>query len=442
MKNLKKVIIFMIILIVIIITFLCVVLFTHKNENQTSEVGSSVENNNNELSSVKDESEYHDIERIINKYFGYVNYLDYDYFQVNLDNSKKQEAKEKYFEKGKEVLNDILVKQCTEKESWEKNLSKYIRKNTDIIEMKKSHYNNIDVYLLTLSYDNDNSNIIVYIDSENETFSVLPEEYLSTKIAEDNLFEIITKVDINHIEKNENNLVQRITLDDERVCLQYYYNYLDKLKNNVDNLYNVLDKEYREKKFKNIDLFKEYIYNNKQKLEKAVLSKFQVKKYNDYTEYTCVDEDGRYYVFCATAPMKYTLYLDTYTVNLPEFAKKYSTANEQERVILNVNKVMTAINEGNYNYFYSKLADSFKNNYFENEEKLKEYWLNNVFRKCTVEFEEFKREGNLFTYKLRLVKEYDEGEEIPFGKNAESKYVNIVMQLKEGTDFVMSFSML
>lgn len=442
MKNLKKVIIFMIILIVIIITFLCVILFTHKNENQTSEVGSSVENNNNELSSVKDESEYHDIERIINKYFGYVNYLDYDYFQVNLDNSKKQEAKEKYFEKGKEVLNDILVKQCTEKESWEKNLSKYIRKNTDIIEMKKSQYNNIDVYLITLSYDNDNSNIIVYIDSENQTFSVLPEEYLSTKIAEDNLFEIITKVDINHIEKNKNNLVQRITLDDERVCLQYYYNYLDKLKNNVDNLYNVLDKEYREKKFENIDLFKEYIDNNKQKLEKAVLSKFQVKKYNDYTEYTCVDEDGRYYVFCATAPMKYTLYLDTYTVNLPEFAKKYSTANEQERVILNVNKVMTAINEGNYNYFYSKLADSFKNNYFENEEKLKEYWLNNVFRKCTVEFEEFKREGNLFTYKLRLIKEYEEGEEIPFGKNAESKYVNIVMQLKEGTDFVMSFSML
>lgn len=442
MKNLKKVIIFMIVLSAIIIILLCLTVLLQKKENQTSETISNVENSFKGISLVKDESEYHDIERIINKYLSFINYLDYDYFQVNLDNSKKQEVKEKYFEKGKETLNDILIKQCTEKENWEKNLSKYIRKNTDITEMKKSKYNNIDVYLITVSYDNDNSNIIVFIDSDNETFSILPEEYLNTKITEDNILEIITKVDIKQIEKNNNNTVQRINLDEERICLQYYYNYSGLLKNNLDKLYYVLDKSYRDKRFENIDLFKEYINNNKQILEKAVLSKFQVKKNNNYTEYTCVDEEGRYYVFYATSPMKYTLYLDTYTVDLPEFTEKYQKANDQEKVILNINKITTAINSQDYKYAYDKLADSFKYNYFNSLESFEEYWKNNLFNKFEVQYLDFAQEGNLYTYKIRITRKLEEGEDIQDENNELSKNLNIVMQLKQGTDFVMSFSIL
>ena len=202
-----------------------------------------------------------------------------------------------------------------------------------------------------------------------------------------------------------------------------------------------MDNEYREKRFESIETFKDYINNNKEKLEKAILSNYQVKNRDGYTEYMCVDEDGKYYIFNATAAMQYTLILDTYTVDLPEFTEKYNKASEQEKVALNINKVITALNAKDYKYIYSKLADSFKNNYFENEEALKEYLVNNLFENNDVEFEKFAKEGTLYTYRIKVTKIIsEEEEERYYGKNAPMKYINVVMQLNEGTDFVMSFS--
>lgn len=440
MNNIKKIIIFLAIIIFIIIVILSLILLNQKKEKNTYEIINNSENNNLNITVVEDESEYHDVERIINKYFSYINYLDYDYFQVKLDNSEIQKAKEKYCERGKEFLKDCLVEQYTQKENWEKNILKYIKKKINIIEMNKANYNNINIYLISVNYDKENSNIIVFMDNENETFSILPEEFMNEKITKYNLKEIINNTNINQIEKNDNNAVQRIKLDDEKICLQYYYHYLNLLRNDVDGLYYTLDKKYRENRFENIEDFRAFINNNKEKLEKAVLSNYQVQNKNNYVEYMIIDEDGRYYVFCATSAMKYTLYLDIYTVDLPEFIEKYNKSSDQEKVVLNINKIKTALNNEDYKYVYDKLADSFKNKYFENEESLKEYWLNNLYKRNIVEYEDFRREGNLYTYKLRVIKDYEEGEELPEGKNAPSKKLNIVMQLKEGTDFVMSFS--
>ena len=66
----------------------------------------------------------------------------------------------------------------------------------------------------------------------------------------------------------------------------------------TDKLYETLNNEYREKRFENIENFKDYINENKQKLEKVVPSNYQVKSRNNYTEYRLVDEEGRNYIFC------------------------------------------------------------------------------------------------------------------------------------------------
>lgn len=220
--------------------------------------------------------------------------------------------------------------------------------------------------------------------------------------------------------------------------------YLDEYKYNALNFpidaYNSLDKEFREMRFGSLEKYIEFVNENKEQIKNITLDKYSEYNKDNYKEYICLDKNNKYYIFYIYSPGNYSLFLDNYTVDLPEFTEQYSNASDQRKVALNITKINSAINNQDYKYVYSKLADSFKNNYFENEDKLREYIINNLYKKSTLQLLDFAREGNYYTYKIRVIKEYEEGEEIPFGKNEPSKNVNIVMQLKEGTDFVMSFS--
>lgn len=241
--------------------------------------------------------------------------------------------------------------------------------------------------------------------------------------------------------KNEYNEFEFATVTEEELMIKYLEDYKKKALDYPEEAYNLLDILYRNKKFGSIGNYKKYIEENKFIMENLQLTKYLINSYDGYEEYICVDQYNNYYIFRATAVMKYTLILDTYTVDLPEFTEKYNKASEQEKVALNTNKVITALNTKDYKYIYSKLADSFKNNYFENEEALKEYLVNNLFENNDVEFEKFAKEGTLYTYRIKVTKIIsEEEEERYYGKNAPMKYINVVMQLNEGTDFVMSFS--
>ena len=399
-----------------------------------------------DISAVKDISEYATIERIVNTYNSAINQLDanLDAMMVKQqDKEEREKIKNQYHETGKKTLENILEKKYVSKNNWENELLIYSNNKFYIKEMKKTNFNNVNVYMIAINYgEESDTKIMVFDDIYNNTFSILPSEYLSNEnINENNLVKVIEELDIEEISKNDYNSVTKFDLTNEQICIKYYYDYLNLLRNDVDKLYSILDNEYREKRFESIETFKDYINNNKEKLEKAILSNYQVKNRDGYTEYMCVDEDGKYYIFNATAAMQYTLILDTYTVDLPEFTEKYNKASEQEKVALNINKVITALNAKDYKYIYSKLADSFKNNYFENEEALKEYLVNNLFENNDVEFEKFAKEGTLYTYRIKVTKIIsEEEEERYYGKNAPMKYINVVMQLNEGTDFVMSFS--
>lgn len=241
--------------------------------------------------------------------------------------------------------------------------------------------------------------------------------------------------------KNAYNEFEFATVTEEELITKYLEDYKKKALDYPEEAYNSLDILYRNNRFGSIDNYKKYIEEKREIIANLQLTKYLINSYDDYEEYICVDQYDSYYIFRATAVMQYTLILDTYTIDLPEFTEKYNKASEQEKVALNINKVITALNEKDYKYIYSKLADSFKNNYFKDEESLKEYLVNNLFDKNIVEFEEFAREGTLYTYKIKLTKIISEDEkEKYYGKNAPMEYVNVVMQLNEGTDFVMSFS--
>jgi hypothetical protein len=124
--------------------------------------------------------------------------------------------------------------------------------------------------------------------------------------------------------------------------------------------------------------------------------------------------------------------LDTYTIDMPEFIEQYIVATGQKKIGMNIEKIISAINDGDYKYVYNKLDNTFKNNKFSSVENFEKYIKNNFFEKNSVEYLDFSQEGDIFIYKTKL---FEKGVKLP-----KEKHFNIVMQLGEGTDYTMSFS--
>jgi len=74
-------------------------------------------------------------------------------------------------------------------------------------------------------------------------------------------------LNITSVEKNENNGFQYKNIGNEQLVNIYYKDYINVLKNNRKIAYNMLDSEYRQKRFGTFEKFDEYL-NNKSNLRK------------------------------------------------------------------------------------------------------------------------------------------------------------------------------
>ena len=157
--------------------------------------------------------------------------------------------------------------------------------------------------------------------------------------------------------------------------------------------------------------------------------KYKIDETEEYTQYTILDQNEDYYIFRETGVMEYRVILDTYTIDLPEFLEKYNTASEQEKVAMNINKFIEAINAKDYAYAYSKIADSFKENYFKTQKSFEDYIKTHFYERNTITFNNFKNQANTYIYTTIITDK----------ATNQRKEQNFIVRLKEGTDFEMSF---
>ncbi len=268
--------------------------------------------------------------------------------------------------------------------------------------------------------------IIVTLDIQNHTYAIQP--ILDTQY---NDIDEITLQDRNKsIEENDNNLYQVENITNEYVSNQYLDSYKKMLLGNPDLAYEYLDEEYKVKRFGDIDTFKKYI-QERNILRTLSLKQYSVEIKDEYTQYTCIDQNGNYYIFKETAPMQYTVILDTYTIDLPEFTQKYANSTEEEKVLLNLQKFFEAINQADYAYAYSKLDETFKANNFKTQQDFESYVKSTFFEQNKLSASNPQRQNDIYLYDLSITD--------ATGKDQNTLTKTFVMQLKEGTDFVMSF---
>lgn len=327
----------------------------------------------------------------------------------------------------------------------------YISKNNITIDNLYSHIKTLDEQVLFVPLDisliKDSDNIksfiiygitetltdlsmngkifaIVNISFEDKIFSVEPIYGDYNSISEINLKEYE-----NTITKNDNNFITQTTSNYEDIVKEYMNLYKRLAIGYSEKMYDLLDEEYRAKRFGSLEEFKNYIEKNKRKIIGLRVEQYNVTYNDEYTQYICIDQYENYYIFREKAVLDYSVILDTYTIDLPEFIEKYESATAQEKVALNLEKVIEAINEQDYKYVYNKLNETFKKNNFSTLEKFETYMKENFYEENEASYLSFNKISETYTYSVKI-------------KDAESKKYktkNFVMKLGEGTEFEMSF---
>ena len=273
---------------------------------------------------------------------------------------------------------------------------------------------------------------IVELSKENNTFYILPEDYMEkhnyTEMSEGKEIETSIKdIKTNGIYNKYDTIVK----EDEEIISDYFNQYKNSLIYDKKEAYELLDKDYREKRFKDFENFENYVNKNIKNLYLATLDKYQVKNKNDYIQYICVDTEGRYYIFNQYSIAEFRLMLDTYTLDLPEFLEKYNSTNEQGKVVLNIQKFIDAINSYDYNYAYNCLSAGFKTNYFKTVQDFEKYIESTLYAKNEVSYESFEEQSGLYKYKVKITNKENQ---------TESTTKTFIVKLNDGTDFEMSFN--
>lgn len=246
-------------------------------------------------------------------------------------------------------------------------------------------------------------NIIVITDSLNNTYLVFNEEIINQN---GYTLETLNNINIETIEKSENNSFNYKNISDEEYAKDLLKDYLEKALYSPSWAYNYyLNEEYREKKFGSLENYADFIEQNRNTLnlydaknirqygefgsyeewleyfsrvKPLELEKYAINKRDGYTEYTVIDTYGNYYIFNVESVMNYKVILDTYTVDIPEFLEKYNDADDEQKAEMNMNRFLEALEERDYKYLYSKLSNEFKASYFPSEAYFQEYAMQNL----------------------------------------------------------------
>lgn len=269
--------------------------------------------------------------------------------------------------------------------------------------------------------------IIVTLDVKNYTYSIEPILNASYK----DIGEIKLENQNTPIQKNNENQFEYEQIDNGYISNKYLDSFKKMLLSNPQLAYNYIDETYRNAKFGNYKAFEQWINNTNQTIKTSALQEYNVSIKNDYKQYVCIDQNGKNYIFKETAPMEYKVILDTYTIDLPEFLEKYEKETEENKVLMNIQKVFSAINDKDYQYVYNKLDNTFKANNFATLQEFEEYIKQNFFEQNKLTAGKAEKQGNIYMYQINSTDNT--------GKNTNTISKTFVMQLKEGTDFVMSF---
>lgn len=395
-----------------------------------------------ELDNVTDINEYYTVKSIISSYYTNVGYLDANIEDLNLADEDIDEASivEEYNQYATEILMDMIDKEAIESLNLNDNniidtLKEYKNKAFKIEEMYKSEKSiNTSIYFvkLKLNYQKDCS-IIIKKDSYNKTFSIYPEPYVQINNLTENDIETRFNIEeIEYIDKNDNNTYTQQELDDKVIAFNYLMEYGQAVQYNAKEAYNLLDEEYKQKRFPTYNDYATYIEQSQKEYNYLQLQGFLVDASENGNIYTCLDQYNTVFIIKELENMKFSVQLDDYTIQDEAYIKTYNASESMNKAIVCLGKFVEMINMRDYKSAYDVLDQEFKAKYFNTLQDFENYMKEHSFSYNNVSYEEYGNQiKGIHTLKVILSD--------ATGENENTIQFNAVIKLLEDTNFVMSF---
>lgn len=437
MKRIKKLII--ILLVIIAILILSILIINVKNKEKKvgdslnaessvdpgvpeEDINENIENNNNILQYVTDRNYYAIIESISQNYVNVASYGE--------KNILKNIFSNKFIEAYKINDNNILSYTGVEQVSNTKINSTYI-----ISDILYTVQDNAYIYIVKGKYRFSNwssykeLDLMIVLDDINEKYVLFPDEFLK-KNNYNNLKENDT-LKLNDIILSSEKVASfsRVSLDDKEYSNELFEDWKEKIIYDKKGAYSKLNNQYKEKRFSNYNSFTDYLSNKKYM---PTINQYRVYSKDDYTDYICTDQYNNYYIFRVKGEvMRYTVFLDNYTVELDTFKENYNNGDDQAKVSIQIGKIKQMINSRDYSTIYEKLNNAFKNNNFKSVSELKNYLEKNLYEQNSINIENIIQKDGYYACECTLTN---------YKMKSETKNMSIIIKLDDFENYEISFN--
>lgn len=267
---------------------------------------------------------------------------------------------------------------------------------------------------------------IVFIDKNEDTFSIIPidSNTYSSYVLNENIGKINNKV---------YNTYSLSIIQEEEIASEYFNSYKFLTLANPKLTYEKMSEQYRNKRFGTLDNYIKYLKDNYNDFKNITPKKFLTNINGEYIQYVIQDQNQNYYIFDTIDALNYNVSLDTYIINTEKFITTYESSPNEQKVQMNIDKFFQMINRQDYRTSYSVLDESFKIKNIKTQADFEKIVKNRLFKYNSISFADYKDLGsNTYAFNIKL-------SDLTKQKDGEIN-MTIIMQLKEGTDFVMSFS--
>lgn len=376
MKNIKLLIIILSILVIGLIITLAILRMESKNTKRnviSNNITPSIENNiNNDIISPKttiltfntsieketSNSVLYSLNKNINKYFNYI--------KENNETAINELGGNSIYL----ITNNVkyVVKQSYVTQN--QYMSKYYTYGTLTIANGNYTAQTQEIYM------------ILYLTAENKGYrlqTISKEEYLNRTALEQN--------DTIEIQEGTYNKFEYEYIDNVKQMEIYLEDYSFQIFNNTENSYNLLNTEYKEKRFKDLQAFVQFLNEKQGQLHNIKINQYTVDEENQNKIYKGTDQNGNYYEIIEKSYMNYEIILDNYTM------LDYSNDSDENKIKLSAEKFILMLNSADYTNAYNLLEPSFKQINFPTEQDFINYVKNNFYARNIVASKDLSEDG-------------------------------------------------
>ena len=284
-----------------------------------------------------------------------------------------------------------------------------------------NYANNKTMYIiLNTNYDN------MLYDEKIEKDGITKTEY---DIIIANLKEQTTTTKLSSYDSSKKFTLKNAT--DEDIITRYLEYYQNMVLYDTKDAYDLLNEDYKNKRFGSYNSFEEYVNDYNQTIENLTLEKYGMSYGETTTKYIAQDTKENYYTFECKSVLDFDIQLDNYTIEIDDYKAKYNALTDQQKAAICLSNVIQMINTKDYENLYKKVDETFRSKNFPTIDEFKNYINNRYYYYNIISNTQARMDSNIYVLSF----------DISSGNNtsAEIKKANLLIRLGNDTEFKISF---